>query len=244
MKKIVVIAILLFSISAYSQIKTDYIGKNKYGFLCLAEDAENAYMWANAFINPPIKMSKLEMRLYIKNTPVKTEKEANEILSDVDLVRKYIAEKNNEKKKQIILDCENIRDSIIEKYSKELLNAEQERSDAADYLLKNGKRLEEERLHKIDSLERVYIGRLDGEIFQRKKVEINNKYYYKTTGRINSANNKVVSILLKRCEELENALRKKYGFNSSIDIHDFIDGEAKELQEHIDNQISGRYYSF
>jgi hypothetical protein len=244
MKKIIAVAILLLSIPTYSQIKTDYIGENEYGFLCLTEVAKNDYMWANAFINPPIKMSKLEMRLYIKNTPVKTEKQANEIINDIDLAREYILEKNDEKKKLIILDCENIRDSVIEKYSKELLNAKQKHSDAIDYVGKNRERLEEERLHKIDSLEKAYIGRLDGEIFQRKKKEIDDKYYYETTGRINSAKNKVVSILSERHEELRNTLMKKYGFNYFLDIYDFIDGETKELEKHIDSQISGRYYSF
>ena len=67
------------------------------------------------------------------------------------------------------------QNKIREEYIKQIKNTKQ----VLEYCVATLKQYDKQRLFELDQLERQYIGRLNGEIFSRKKAELDDKWEYK-----------------------------------------------------------------
>lgn len=98
------------------------------------------------------------------------------------------------------------QNKIREEYIKQIKNTKQ----VLEYCVATLKQYDKQRLFELDQLERQYIGRLDGEIFSRKKAELDDKWEYK-------------EILIKDKADKANANLLKYKKDCISNFNNYIE---------------------
>lgn len=98
------------------------------------------------------------------------------------------------------------QNKIREEYIKQIKNTKQ----VLDYCVATLKQYDKQRLFELDQLERQYIGRLNGEIFSRKKAELDNKW-------------KCKEILIKDKADKANANLLKYKKDCISNFNNYIE---------------------
>lgn len=98
------------------------------------------------------------------------------------------------------------QNKIREEYIKQIKNTKQ----VLEYCVATLKQYDKQRLFELDQLERQYIGRLNGEIFSRKKAELDDKWEYK-------------EILIKDKADKANANLLKYKKDCISNFNNYIE---------------------
>ena len=98
------------------------------------------------------------------------------------------------------------QNKIREEYIKQIKNTKQ----VLEYCIATLKQYDKQRLFELDQLERQYIGRLNGEIFSRKKAELDNKW-------------KCKEILIKDKADKANANLLKYKKDCISNFNNYIE---------------------